>query len=142
MSMLDESPKVLSESQSTMVLNVLEERFKNNMRRHEGMTWKDVLARLESARESQWSLQEMERTGGEPDVIGFDKMSGEFIYCDRSTESPKGRRNVCYDLEGQVKRERQGIHPAGSAMAMAEYFGIEIMTEEQYSRPAGIGRIR
>jgi hypothetical protein len=102
------------------------------MTRHKGLEWAKVQARLEANTEKLRSLHEMERTGGEPDVIGHDKKTGEYIFCDCSAETPQGRRNICYDREGQQEREKRGVHPAGNAMDMAAALGIELLTEVQY----------
>lgn len=113
------------------LLGILKVRFEKNTNRHCGIEWANVQAKLEASPEKLWSLNEMERTGGEPDVVGHDKKTDEYILYDCSTESPKGRRNVCYDREGQKKREKEGLHP-GSAMDMAAGMGIELLTEEEY----------
>jgi Protein of unknown function (DUF4256) len=102
------------------------------MNRHKGLEWAKVQAKLEANTGKLWSLNEMERTGGEPDVVGYDKKTGEYIFYDCSAESPKGRRNVCYDREGQQARGKRGVHPKGSAIDMAAAMGIELLTEEQY----------
>jgi len=111
-------------------LRALKTRFENNMNRHKGLRWAKVLPRLEANAENLWSLKEMERTGGEPDVVGYDKKTGEYIFCDCSAESPKGRRNVCYDREALESRKE--FKPKESAVEMADAMGIEILTEEQY----------
>jgi len=108
------------------------------MNRHKGLAWVQVQARLEAIPEKLWSLHEMERTGGEPDVISHDKETDEYIFCDCSPETPKGRRNICYDQEGQQAREKQGLHP-GNALGMAEEMGIEILTEGQYRELQKLG---
>jgi len=128
----------LSAKQSEGLLRALKARFEKNTNRHTYLEWSKVQARLEANPEKLWSLNEMERTGGEPDVVGFDRKTGEFIFCDCSPESPKGRRNVCYDREGQALREKQGLHP-GSAVDMAAAMGIELLTEEQYRQLQTIG---
>jgi hypothetical protein len=102
------------------------------MKRHEGLEWARVQAKLEADTEKLWSLSEMERTGGEPDAVGYDKKTGEYIFYDCSAESPKDRRNVCYDRAGQEEREKQGLQPAGNVIDMATAMGIEPLTEEQY----------
>ena len=105
------SKKELSPEQREELLKVLKTRFEKNMKYHKGLEWAKVQAKLEANTEKLWSLNEMERTGGEPDVIGHDKKTGEYIFYDCSAESPKGRSNVCYDREGQEAREKKGIHP-------------------------------
>ena len=126
-------PKItLSNAQRKELLRTLKARFEKNAQRHQGLEWAKVEARLEANPEKLRSLHEMEKTGGEPDVVGQDKKTGEFIFYDCSAETPKGRRNVCYDRPGQAAREKKGIHPAGNAMDMADAMGIEILTQEQY----------
>jgi hypothetical protein len=112
------------------LLRVLKARFEKNMNRHKGLEWAKVQAKLEANTEKLWSLHEMERTGGEPDVVGHDKKTGEYIFCDCSVESPKGRRSVCYDREGQESRKEH--RPENNAIDMAASMGIELLTEEQY----------
>ncbi|MFD1706706.1 DUF4256 domain-containing protein [Siminovitchia sediminis] len=108
----------------------LKDRFAKNMDRHEGLEWDQVQARLEENPEKLWSLNEMERTGGEPDVVGQDQKTGEYIFYDCSAESPKGRRSICYDREALESRKKH--KPENSAMDMAADMGIELLTEEQY----------
>jgi hypothetical protein len=122
----------LSPRQRGELLSTLKTRFEENVNRHKGLEWTKVQARLEANNEKLWSVNEMERTGGEPDVVGLDKKTGEFIFYDCSAESPEGRRNVCYDREGQDEREKKGILPAGNAIDMADTMGIDLLTEEQY----------
>lgn len=112
------------------LLRTLKTRFANHPTRHEGLTWADVQARLEANAEKLRSLHEMERTGGEPDVIGRDERTGEYLFCDCSAESPSGRRSVCYDREGQDSRKEHA--PAHNAVDLAAAMGIELLTEEQY----------
>lgn len=112
------------------LLATLEERFNKNMRRHEGLEWANVLARLKSNPDKLWSLNEMEKTGGEPDVIGFDAATGEFVFCDCSPESPKGRRSVCYDQAALDSRKEH--KPKDSAMNMAKAMGVDVLDEPQY----------
>jgi len=109
------------------------------MYRHKGLEWAKIQAKLEANTEKLRSLDEMERTGGEPDVVGHDKKTGEYIFYDCSAESPKGRRNVCYDREGQETREKQGVRPGGNAIDMAAAMGIELLTEEQYRELQKLG---
>lgn len=119
------------------LLTILEKRFEKNMGRHKGIEWKNVLARLEGNPEKLWVLDEMEETGGEPDVIGHDKKTGEYIFCDCSAESPKGRRSICYDPEALESRKQH--KPAGSAVGMAAAMGIEMLTEQQYRELQELG---
>ena len=130
--MAKEMVKELTPGQREALLAVLQARFEENQSRHKDLDWSKVQARLNADPDRLWSLQEMERTGGEPDVVGCDRSSGAFIFFDCSKESPKDRRSVCYDQEGLEERERKGVHPAGSALGMAAAMGIELLTEEQY----------
>jgi hypothetical protein len=125
-----EMKKELSPKQREELLRTLKARFEKNMNRHEGLEWAKVRARLEANTEKLWSLNEMERTGGEPDVVGHDKKTDEYIFFDCSTESPKGRTSVCYDREGLESRKEH--RPKNTAMDMAAAMGIELLTEEQY----------
>ncbi len=129
--------KALSPEQREELLKALKARFEKNMNRHKGLEWARVQAKLEAHTERLWSLNEMERTGGEPDVVGFDKKKGEYIFFDCSAESPKGRRNVCYDREGLEARKT--FKPDSSAMDMAAAMGIELLTEEQYRELQELG---
>ena len=122
----------LSKEQRGEVLRALRTRFDENMHRHRGLEWAKVQSSLEGNARTLWSLHEMERTGGEPDVVVLDKRAGKFAFCDCSPESPKGRRNICYDHEGQQKRAKEGLHPQGNVIDMAATMGIEPLTEEQY----------
>jgi len=131
--------KELSPEQREELLRVLKTRFEENMDRHEGLEWAKLQAKLEANPEKLWSLNEMERTGGEPDVVGNDEKTGEYIFVDCSAESPKGRRNVCYDREGQEEREKYGVHPEGNVIDMAAAMGIELLTEEQYRELQKLG---
>jgi hypothetical protein len=119
-----------SEEQSGELFKILKTRFEKNMNRHMGLEWAKVQARLEARPEAQSSLHQMEQTGGEPDIVGHDKESGEFIFVDCAAESPKGRRSVCYDREALDSRKEH--KPANSAMDMATAMGIELLTEEEY----------
>jgi hypothetical protein len=130
MNNINSNKKELSPEQREELLGALKARFEKNMNRHRGLEWAKVRARLEATTEKLWSLNEMERTGGEPDVVGHDKKTGEYIFYDCSAESPKGRRNVCYDREGLEARKEH--KPENSAMDLAAAIGIEILTEEQY----------
>ena len=129
--------KELSPKQREELLNTLRARFEKNMNRHKGLEWAKVKAKLEANTEKLWSLNEMERTGGEPDVVGFDKKTGKYIFYDCSAESPKGRRSVCYDREALESRKEH--KPKDSAMNMAAAMGIELLTEEQYRELQKLG---
>jgi len=129
--------KKLSSEESAKLCNALKARFEKNMNRHQGLQWAKVQARLEANPEKLWSLQEMETTGGEPDVIGHDKGTGEYIFYDCSAESPKGRRSVCYDREALEARKEN--KPKDSAVNMATAMGIELLTEEQYRELQRLG---
>jgi len=116
--------------QSEELLTTLKARFENNMNRHKGLEWAQVQARLVANREKLWSLSEMEITGGEPDVVGYDKKTGEYIFYDCSSESPKGRRSLCYDRDALESRKEH--KPKDNAIDMAAAMDIELLTEEQY----------
>src|SRR5262249_34042366 len=122
--------KRLSPEQREELLRSLKERFEENTNRHKGLDWAKIQAKLEANAEKLWSLSEMERTRGEPDVVGHDKKTGEYIFYDCSEESPKGRRSVCYDREALEARKEN--KPDDSAINMAAIMGIELLTEEQY----------
>ncbi|MBL0744700.1 DUF4256 domain-containing protein [Chryseolinea lacunae] len=122
--------KKLSSEQSAELLGVLQARFEKNMKRHKGIAWASVQAKLKANPEKLWSLDDMENTGGEPDVVGHDKKTGEYIFFDCSPETPKGRRSICYDHEALESRKEH--KPENSAIGMAADMGIEILTEEQY----------
>jgi hypothetical protein len=122
--------KDLSAKERAALLAVLKARFEQNAARHKGVEWAKVQARLEANSEKLWSLQEMERTGGEPDVVGQDGKTGELVFADCSPETPKGRRSVCYDREGLESRKEH--KPENNAVDVAAAMGIEILTEEQY----------
>jgi hypothetical protein len=124
--------KALSPEEGEALLEILAARFEKNMKRHEGLEWAEVEAKLKANRDKLWSLNEMESSGGEPDVIGHDQETGEYIFCDCSAQSPEGRRSICYDGEGQEAREKKGVYPRGNAVDMAAAMGIELLTEEQY----------
>jgi Protein of unknown function (DUF4256) len=127
----------LSPEQSKELLGILKARFEKNMNRHEGLGWAKVNAKLEGNPEKLWSLNEMERTGGEPDVVGHDQKTGEYIYYDCSVESPKGRRSLCYDREALESRKEH--KPADNAMEMAATMGVDLLTEEQYRELQKLG---
>ena len=130
MSKMNNNKKKLSPGQREELLKTLKTRFEKNMNRHKGLEWASVQARLEANDEKLYSLSEMEITGGEPDVVGHDKKTGEYIFYDCSAESPKDRRSLCYDHEALEKRKEH--KPADSAINMAADMGIELLTEEQY----------
>ena len=134
-----EMPRVnnLKAKQREELLGALKDRFEDNMSRHEGIEWAEVQARLEADSVKLWSLHEMERTGGEPDVVGYDKETGEYTFYDCSAESPKGRRNVCYDREALESRKEFKLKD--NAMDMAAAMDIEILTEEQYRELQKLG---
>ena len=129
--------KDLSPEQREELVRALKARFEKNMNRHKGLEWAKVQAKLEVTPERLWSLNEMERTGGEPDVVGHDKKTGEYIFYDCSAESPKGRRSVCYDREALESRKEH--KPEDSAVDMAVAMGIELLTEEQYRELQRLG---
>ncbi len=129
--------KDMNAKQHEELLGALKARFEKNMDRHQGLEWAKVQARLETNPEKLWSLHEMERTGGEPDVVGYDKKMGEYVFYDCSAESPKDRRSLCYDR--QALDARKEAKPKDSAMDMAAAMGIEILTEEQYRELQKLG---
>ena len=129
--------KDMKAKQREELLRALKARFEKNMNRHKGLEWAKVQAKLEANTEKLWSLNEMERTGGEPDVVGYDEKTGEYMFYDCSAESPKGRRNVCYDREGQESRKSN--KPENNAIGMAAAMGIELLTEEQYRELQKLG---
>jgi len=122
----------LSPEQGAELLTTLQARFEKNMHRHEGLEWPKIQAKLEAHPEKLASLHAMESTGGEPDVVGFDQKTGEYIFYDCSAESPQGRRSICYDGAGLKEREKQGVHPAGNAVDLAAAMGVELLTEAEY----------
>jgi len=127
----------LAPEQGKKLLGTLRARFEKNMNRHKGLEWANVQARLEGDPEKLWSLSEMERTGGEPDVVGLDKKTGEYIFYDCAEESPKGRRSLCYDREALDSRKEN--KPKGSAVETAAAMGIELLTEEEYRELQKLG---
>src|SRR2546427_7223934 len=129
----------LSPEQREELLRALKARFEKNMNRHQGLEWAKVQAKLEVNAEKLWSLNEMERTGGEPDVVGHDKKTGEYIFYDCSPETPKGRRSVCYDREALESRKEH--KPEDDAIDMAAAMGIELLTEEQYRELQKLGNL-
>ena len=129
--------KELSSTQREDLLKALKARFEKNTSRHKGLEWAKVQARLDGNAEKLWSLNEMEITGGEPDVVGHDQKTGEYIFFDCSPESPKGRTSICYDREGLESRKEH--RPKNTAMDMAAAMGIELLTEEQYRELQKLG---
>lgn len=127
----------ISKKQREELLSALKARFEKNMDRHKGLAWVQIEAKLEANAEKLWSLNEMERTSGEPDVVGHDKKTGEYIFYDCSAESPKGRRSVCYDREALESRKEH--KPKNNAIDMATAMGIELLTEEQYRELQKLG---
>ena len=134
---INSNKKKLSPEQRKELLRALKARFEKNMNRHKGLEWAKVQAKLEANNEKLWSLNEMERSGGEPDVVGFDKKTGEYIFFDCSAESPKGRRSFCYD--GEALQSRKEHKPENNAIDMAAAMGIELLTEEQYRELQQLG---
>src|SRR6266567_1823417 len=131
------SKKDLSPEQRAALLKTLKARFEKNTNRHKSLEWPNAQAKLEANAEKLWSLNEMERTGGEPDVVGHDKKAGEYIFYDCSAESPKGRRSLCYDREALDSRKEN--KPQDNATDMAAAMGIELLTEEQYRELQKLG---
>ena len=136
--MTNRNKKELSPEQRAALLGALESRFEKNMSRHQGLEWANVQAKLEASPEKLWSLHEMERTGGEPDVVGHDEKTGEYIFYDCSAESPNGRRSVCYDREGQEARKEH--KPENNALDMAAAMGIALLTEAEYRELQQLGK--
>src|SRR5213595_2301837 len=134
---INSNKKELPQEQREELLRALKARFEKNMNRHKGLEWAKVQAKLEANNEKLWSLNEMERSGGEPDVDGFDKKTGEYIFYDCSAESPKGRRSLCYD--GEALQSRKEHKPENNAIDMAAAMGIELLTEEQYRELQQLG---
>lgn len=134
---MENKNKQLSSEQREEIFSALKGRFEKNMNRHEGLEWTKVQAKLEGNAEKLWSLFEMERTGGEPDVVSYDEKTGQYVFYDCSAESPAGRRSVCYDREALEARKKH--KPENSALVMAAEMGIEILTEEQYRELQKLG---
>jgi hypothetical protein len=132
-----QAKKDLSPKQREQLLRTLQSRFQTNMTRHKGLIWGEVEDKLEANPEKLWSLNEMEETGGEPDVVGYDKTKGEYIFYDCAAESPKGRRSLCYDREALDSRKEN--KPKDSAVGMATAMGVELLTEEQYRELQKLG---
>lgn len=128
----------LSTEEQEELLAVLKARFEKNMNRHKGLAWASIQAKLETSEEKLWSLDQMERTGGEPDIVGHDKKTGEFIFYDCAPESPNGRRSICYDHE--ALESRKANKPENSAVEMAADMGIDLLTEEQYRELQSLGK--
>ena len=130
--------KIVSSEQKNELIDLLRIRFEKNTNRHKNVKWNDVLSKLEANPEKLWSLNEMEKTGGEPDVVGLDEKTGEYIFMDCSAESPKGRRSVCYDREGLDSRKE--YKPENNAIDMATEMGIELLSEEHYRELQQLGK--
>ena len=137
MKKINSNLKELSPEQHEKLLGTLKARFEKNMNYHKGLEWAKVQTKLVANPEKLWSLNEMETTGGEPDVVGYDNKTDEYIFFDCSAESPKGRRSLCYD--GEALESRKEHKPKNSAIDMASAFGIEILTEEQYRKFQELG---
>ena len=137
MSNINSNKTKLSSEQRVELLRALKARFEKNMNRHKGLEWAKVQAKLEANTEKLWTLNEMERTGGEPDVVGQDKKTGEYVFYDCSPESPKGRTSLCYDREALDSRKEH--KPKSSAMDVAAAMGAELLTEEQYQQLQKLG---
>lgn len=135
---MSKSNKKLSANQKTELIQILKLRFGKNMERHNGLEWREVQAKLEANYDKLWSINEMERTGGEPDVVGYDKKTGEYLIYDCSAESPSGRRSLCYDREGWESRKEH--RPHNTVIDMASEMGIEVLNEEQYRELQQLGR--
>ncbi|HEY0669664.1 MAG TPA: DUF4256 domain-containing protein [Sphingobacteriaceae bacterium] len=129
--------KELSPDRREELLSILKARFEKNMDRHKALEWSEIQVRLEAHAEKLWSLDDMESTGGEPDVVGYDKTTGEYIFYDCSAESPKGRRSFCYDNDALESRKEH--KPENSAVGMAESMGVELLTEDQYRELQELG---
>src|ERR1700720_2878919 len=136
---INSNRKDLAPEQREELLRALKARFEKNMNRHKGLEWEKVQAKLEVNAEKLCALNEMERTGGEPDVVGHDKKTGEYIFYDCSAESPKGRRSICYDREARESRKEH--KPEDSAMDMAAGMGVELLTEDQYRELQKLGNL-
>ena len=132
-----EKKKLLPLKNQEELIHILKMRFEKNENRHFGLDWKSIQAKLEANPEKLWSLNEMEKTGGEPDVISYNENNDEYLFCDCSPESPNGRRSACYDREGQDSRKEH--RPENNAFEMADAMGIEILNEEQYRGLQKIG---
>ena len=129
----------ISPNQAEDLLKTLKVRFEQNMERHKGLEWAEVQAKLEADHEKLSSLHAMESTGGEPDVVGYDEKTGEYIFYDCSQQSPSGRRSICYDGKGERERVKKGVHPGGNAVDLAAAMGIELLNEDQYRQLQELG---
>lgn len=129
----------LSPEQGEELLKTLKDRFEKNMHRHKGLEWPKIQAKLEAHPEKLSALYAMESTGGEPDVVSYDEKTDEYIFFDCSAQSPKGRRSICYDGEGQEAREKKGVYPAGNAVDLAATMGVELLNEDQYRQLQKLG---
>lgn len=134
---MNANKKELSSGRRSELLTTMKARFEKNMSRHKGLEWAKIQAKLEANPRALWSLSEMERTGGEPDVVGHDKKTGEYVFYDCAAESPSGRRSFCYDREALESRKEN--KPKDSAMNMAEAMGVELLSEEQYRELQKLG---
>ncbi|SDT06978.1 Protein of unknown function [Mucilaginibacter mallensis] len=135
---MNSNKKKLSSEEREELLNVLKVRFEKNMNRHKNLEWTNVQAKVEADTEKLWSVNEMEQTGGEPDVVGYDTKTGEYIFYDCSAESPKGRRSLCYDREAHAARKE--FKPENTAVDVANGIGIELLSEEQYQELQKLGK--
>ena len=131
--------KELPSDKGAALLETLKARFEANTSRHKGIDWAKVQAKLEANADKLASLNAMESTGGEPDVVGYDKKADEYIFYDCSEQSPADRRSICYDKKGQAEREKKGVHPAGNAVDLAAEMGVELLTEEEYHQLQQLG---
>ena len=138
MDQFNKPEKKISIENQKQLLDTLKNRFEKNMNRHKGLIWSEIQLKLESNIEKLWSLNEMEKTGGEPDVIAYDKDNDEFTFCDCATESPSGRRSYCYD--GEALESRKENKPKNSAIDVAKNMGIEILSEVQYRKLQELGK--
>ncbi len=129
----------ISPMQGEELLTTLQVRFEENMNRHEGLEWDKIQAKLKAHPKKLSSLNAMESNGGEPDVVGYDKETDQYIFYDCSAESPQGRRSICYDGKAQAEREKKGVHPAGNAIDLADAMGIELLNEAQYRELQKLG---
>ena len=132
-----ENPRIQSQARKSLLINILKQRFEGNMVRHHEIEWTEVQAKLETNEEKLWSLNEMEKTGGEPDVTGIDKETNEYIFCDCSAESPNGRRSLCYDRDALESRKEN--KPRNNVLDMAASMGIELLNEAQYRLLQSLG---
>ncbi len=136
---IEQLKKEFKEQKEEDLLKMFKQRFEKNNQRHKGLEWDKIQSRLEKHPEKLLSLYLMEQTGGEPDVVGYEKTTDEYIFYDCSPQSPSGRRSICYDQKGLAEREKKGVFPAGSAVGLAETMGIELLTEEEYRKLQELG---